>query len=91
MLIPSKPQLWHRSIEFISEGATLRGFLLSPVESFRPLPTIILVLGAGQVLANGDAGHLALPLVDGGFRVLVYDHRGFGESGGNRRQEINPW
>jgi dienelactone hydrolase len=83
----------HTAIEFRSEGAVLRGFILLPdyASAANPVPAIVAVLGAGQVVANGDSATVTLPFVDAGFAVLLWDHRGFGESGGDRRQEINPW
>jgi uncharacterized protein len=37
------------------------------------------------------ADRYAESLVEGGLAVLLYDHRGFGISGGEPRQVLNPW
>jgi fermentation-respiration switch protein FrsA (DUF1100 family) len=49
-------------------------------------------------MAHGYAGTkyhglepMAEAFAEAGFVVLVHDHRGFGESGGQPRQDVNPW
>jgi hypothetical protein len=49
-------------------------------------------------MAHGYAGTkyhrlepIAESLAESGFVVMVHDHRGFGDSGGAPRQDVNPW
>ena len=49
-------------------------------------------------MAHGFAGtkyhrleSMAGAFAEAGFVVLLHDHRGFGDSGGEPRQDINPW
>jgi alpha/beta superfamily hydrolase len=49
-------------------------------------------------MAHGYAGTkyhgiepMAEAFAEAGFVVLLHDHRGFGDSGGEPRQDINPW
>jgi len=77
------------TIEFPSEGATLRGRL------YRPAPNVPLCF---VVMAHGTSATIHMVIDDyaqafnrAGFGVLLYDHRNLGDSGGEPRQEINPW
>ena len=77
------------TVEFASQGAVLRGRLYR-WEGSRP--------GAAVVRAHGTpatigmvADKFAEAFHDAGFTVFLYDHRGFGASGGEPRIEINPW
>lgn len=76
-------------VDFQSEGARLRGRLyLSPT----PRPSLCIVMAHGtsatiRMVAEDYAGVFHRS----GMSVLLYDHRNFGESGGEPRQEINPW
>lgn len=76
-------------VEFQSEGAKLRGRLyLSP--SAKPSPCIVMAHGTSatiRMVAEDYAGAFHRS----GMSVLLYDHRNFGESCGEPRQEINPW
>jgi uncharacterized protein len=77
-------------VEFDADGGvTLRGWLYLPD-------------GAGAhaaiTMAHGYAGtkehgleRFARAFADDGFAVLVHDHRGFGSSGGEPRQDVDPW
>jgi uncharacterized protein len=78
----------HR-IEFPSEGATLRGRLFVP-ESPGPHPAIAMAHGTSATIPM-VLDQYAMALHAAGFLVLAYDHRNFGNSGGEPRQEINPW
>jgi hypothetical protein len=76
-----------RDIEFRTEdGTLLRGFLHTSAEGSAP----------GIVMAHGFSGvkeqidHYAAFFAEAGFSVLVYDHRGFGESEGTPRGEVDP-
>ncbi|MFI5798679.1 alpha/beta hydrolase [Streptomyces sp. NPDC051677] len=84
-----------KDISFVTEdGTELCGFLHVPdgaqidalADSRRP----------GIVMAHGFSGvkeqidHYAAYFAEGGFDVLVYDHRGFGTSSGTPRLEVDP-
>ncbi|MDP2975489.1 MAG: alpha/beta hydrolase [Anaerolineales bacterium] len=79
-----------RAIEFPSEGATLRGVLITPTQARSALPTVILAHGTSATLRM-VAIEYARAFARRGFAALIYDHRNFGISGGEPRAEINPW
>lgn len=82
--------LIEQPVEFPSESAVLRGFLLRPVDARGPLPAIVMAHGTSATVPM-VAIQYAREFAARGFAVLVYDHRNFGRSEGEPRQEINPW
>ncbi len=79
-----------RIIELPSEGATLRGRLYFRERAARHCPGIVMAHGLSATITM-VADRYAEALYDAGFAALHYDHRGFGLSGGEPRQQINPW
>ena len=79
-----------RDAEFRSEGALLRGRLYLREFAARPAPIVIMSHGTSATITM-VADRYAEVLHAAGFAVLLYDHRNFGLSGGEPRQEINPW
>jgi cephalosporin-C deacetylase-like acetyl esterase len=78
------------NVEFEAEGRVkLRGWLLSP-DSRGPHPAITMAHGYGGVKEHG-LERFARAFAEDGFVVLVHDHRGFGASGGEPRQDVDPW
>lgn len=76
-------------VEFQSEGAVLRGRLyLSPD---RGPPACIVMAHGTSATIRMVADDYARVFHRSGTSVLLYDHRNFGDSGGEPRQEINPW
>lgn len=77
------------SVEFTSEGATLRGRLYRPT---RPgaAPVVIMAHGTSATMTM-TTDRYAEVFRDAGLAVLLYDHRNFGISSGEPRHEINPW
>lgn len=71
------------SIEFVSQGATLRGRLYRPTNSNADVPAIIMAHGFGALAIW--LTDLAVDLAQAGFAVLLFDHRNFGESDGEPR------
>ncbi len=81
-----------RIVEFPSEGAILRGRLYVPANYLsKPLPIVIMAHGFSATITGMVADHFAEAFYDAGFVVLLYDHRNFGISDGEPRQEINKW
>jgi uncharacterized protein len=76
-------------VEFGSEGATLRGLLFRPESDPHP-PVVIMAHGTSATIRM-VADEYAGVFYRNGMAVLLYDHRNFGSSGGEPRQEINPW
>jgi uncharacterized protein len=77
-------------VEFEAEGGVkLGGWLLSPAGS-GPHPAITMAHGYAGVKEHG-LERFARVFADDGFVVLVHDHRGFGASGGEPRQDVDPW
>lgn len=80
-----------RMIEFPSEGATLRGrFYLQPGAE-KPPPIVIMAHGFSATINGMVAEKYAEVFYQAGFAVLLYDHRNFGISEGEPRQQINRW
>lgn len=78
----------YKSVEFKSGAATLRGRLYS--HEGANSPCVVMTHGTSATItmvadAYAEAIHQA------GFSVLLYDHAHFGISGGEPRQQINPW
>ena len=80
-----------RIVEFQSEGATLRGRLYAHGTASQTTPMVIMAHGFSATLNGMVADRYAEAFFQGGFGVLLYDHRNFGISGGEPRQEINKW
>ncbi len=79
------------TVEFPSEGATLRGRLYLHPDVSRPQPIIVMAHGLSATISGMVADQYAEVFCEAGFAVLLYDHRNFGISGGEPQQEINKW
>lgn len=79
-----------KEVEFPSEGATLRGLLFLPETPPSKLPLVIMAHGTSATMFM-VADKYAQAFCRAGLAALLYDHRNFGRSGGDPRQEINPW
>jgi uncharacterized protein len=77
-------------VEFSSQGATLRGYLLTRTDSRTHLPTVIMAHGTTATVKM-VAIEYARTFARAGPAVLIYDHRNFGSSDGEPRLQINPW
>jgi pimeloyl-ACP methyl ester carboxylesterase len=78
-------------VEFPSEGATLRGRLYVQPGRVRPPPVVVMAHGLSATMSAMTADRYAEVFRGAGFAVLLYDHRNFGMSGGEPRQQINKW
>lgn len=79
-----------RPVEFASAGAILRGILIKPSNASARLPAVIMAHGTSATIRM-VAIEYARALARAGLAALIYDHRNFGQSGGEPRGEINPW
>lgn len=77
-------------VEFESEGATLRGFLYPAAAGHPPFPLVVMAHGTSAT-TEMVADRYAEVFAESGVSALLYDHRNFGISDGEPRQEINPW
>src|SRR6478752_887372 len=77
------------AVEFPSEGAALRGRFYPPRRP-APFPTVVMAHGTTATITMA-IDRYAEVFCRGGLGVLLHDHRNFGASGGEPRQEINPW
>ena len=80
-----------RMVEFLSQGATLRGRLYLPPGALEPSPVVIMAHGFSATISGMAADCYAEVFQEAGMAVLLYDHRNFGLSDGEPRQEINKW
>src|ERR1700721_1710869 len=79
-----------RNIEFgVEGGVTLRGWLFVPGAK-GPAPAITMAHGYAGVREHG-LERFARVFAEAGFVVLVHDHRGFGASDGEPRNDVDPW
>jgi len=77
-------------IEFDAEGVQLRGWLYLPDGAASPLPTVVMAHGFSAV-KEMYLDSFAEVFAGSGLGVVVFDNRNFGASGGQPRQEIDPW
>jgi uncharacterized protein len=77
-------------IEFDAEGATLRGWLFRPRSGASSAPVVVMAHGY-NCLKEFYLDKYAASIASAGHVVLAYDHRNFGESDGEPRQELDPW
>jgi fermentation-respiration switch protein FrsA (DUF1100 family) len=79
-----------RDIAFTAEGGiTLRGWYFVP-EGRGPHPAISMAHGYAGVKEHA-LEPFARRFAEAGFAVLLHDHRTFGASDGEPRQDVNPW
>jgi uncharacterized protein len=77
-------------IEFrTTDGTTLRGWHYVP-DGIGPHPTIVMAHGFSAV-KEMYLDKYADAFANAGLASIVYDHRNFGASDGEPRQEIDPW
>lgn len=78
----------YECVSFKSEGAELRGrhYCLPG----RPKPAVVMAHGTTATITM-TIDLYAEAIFAAGFDVLLFDHKNFGQSGGEPRQEINPW
>jgi alpha-beta hydrolase superfamily lysophospholipase len=79
-----------KEVEFPSEGAMLRGLLFLPESQTKRIPAVIMAHGTSATVYMVTDKY-AQAFSRAGMAVLLYDHRNFGRSEGEPRQEINPW
>lgn len=86
MLAAKDRGLTAKDLGFLSDGVKLVGRLYRP--QVEPAPVIVMAHGFSGVAEQLDAH--ARRFVAAGFAVFVFDHPGFGRSGGWPRQEVDP-
>jgi pimeloyl-ACP methyl ester carboxylesterase len=79
-----------KEVEFPSEGATLRGMLFLPKAQKQKPPVVVMAHGISATV-HMVADKYAEAFCRSGLAALLYDNRNFGRSGGEPRQEVNPW
>lgn len=81
-----------QDVAFDADGILLRGWLYLPTGSSpaRRVPAVVMAGGYGTT-KEMFTDRFAEVFAAAGLAVLLYDHRGFGASEGEPRQEIDPW
>lgn len=78
-------------VRFMADGGIeLGAWLFLPASARRSSPAITMAHGYAGVREHGIA-KFAEAFADAGFVVLLHDHRTFGVSGGEPRQDVDPW
>lgn len=77
-------------VEFRSEDATLRGWWYGHCGP-SPRPAVVMAHGFTATICGMVADRYAERLHASGLQVLLFDHRGFGLSGGEPRQQVDRW
>ena len=85
---PRPSSTYFRSVEFSSDGATLRGRLYLPERL--PAPVVVMAHGFSATIPMA-MDRYAEVFRERGLAVFAYDHPGHGTSDGEPRGEINYW
>ena len=78
-----------RDVEFKSGDDVVRGWLYLPDEGDGPFPLVVMA-GGWCYVKELVQPHYAELYAQSGLAALLFDYRNFGESGGTRRQHIDP-
>ncbi|GGM54157.1 alpha/beta hydrolase [Longimycelium tulufanense] len=78
-----------QKVRFEVDGATVVGTLRHPGTD-GPVPIVVMAHGFALLAANG-LEPFAQRFAELGLAVLTFDYRGFGPSGGELRQDVDPW
>lgn len=81
----------YKKIEFKSQGAVIRGRLYLPESQSINSPVVVMAHGFTTTINGMTADRYAENFRDAGFAALLFDHRNFGISDGEPRQELNFW
>lgn len=76
-------------ISLTAGDVQLRGWVFHP-ETDAPAPTVVMAAGFAAVKEQ-YLDRYASRFAEAGLRTIVYDHRNFGTSDGEPRQDIDPW
>ena len=87
-LVDGRPTAEYRTVEFMSDGAVLRGRLYLPDQ--QPASVVVMAHGFSATIPM-VMDRYAECFRERGLAVLAFDHRGHGSSDGEPRGEINPW
>src|SRR5260221_6655373 len=79
-----------RDVEFNAEGVTLRVWFYPAEGAASAAPAVVMAHGFSAV-KEMYLDSFAEVFAAAGLSVLVFDNRNFGASGGEPRQEIDPW
>jgi fermentation-respiration switch protein FrsA (DUF1100 family) len=77
-------------IGFESQGAELTAWLFTP-DTEPPWPVVVMGHGFSATRTHMTADEYAEVLRTAGLAALLYDHYGFGDSGGEPRLQVNAW
>jgi len=78
-----------RDIEFTSGTDTVRGWLYLPDEGDGPFPVVVMAGGWCYVKEIVQPTYAEM-FARAGYAAVLFDYRNFGDSGGARRQHIDP-
>jgi dienelactone hydrolase len=78
--------LTERPVAFPSEGATLRGLLITATAQAKRLPLVVMAHRTSATIQM-VAIEYARVFANAGLAVLIYDHRNLGRSDGSPRLE----
>jgi fermentation-respiration switch protein FrsA (DUF1100 family) len=78
-----------RDIEFTSGTDTVRGWLYTPDEGTGPYPVVVMAGGWCYVKEIVQPTYAEM-FARAGYAAVLFDYRNFGDSGGARRQHIDP-
>ena len=78
----------YHDVAFPSQDATLHGRVYPATGA--PRASVVMTHGTSATVTMAVDAY-AEAIQAAGFDVLMYDHRNFGRSGGEPRQQINPW
>ena len=88
----SKDQFSSReNISFLSSGVAIKGWLYLPKDTSKGKPPVVVMAPGVSGVKECNYDVYAEKFAKEGLAVVLFDYPNFGESGGNIRQEIDPW